>query len=268
MLASADQALASAEKSALNLDRAAAAKSLAEAGKEIDGAAGQACEAPATPKAPPLAGKSGACAKRSTPRSKMTSRFRSARKPTATNWSPAKNSLVDVILAGKPAVPVKWTARQIEPGLPARLERRSRADEGKQRALRGSAVTIPADAKRTFSRPPMRCCRFRPPLVKLALPVNVEGYEFKIEKPVESSIAKTTGIETYPLELVPAVTLTVDPTAGDGAGEARLCADHSVRSRALSRHAAGESFRRVSTRPRAGACSRISRSISPPPATS
>ncbi len=53
---------------------------------------------------------------------------------------------------------------------------------------------------------------FPPPLVKLALPVTVAGYEFKIEKPVESSIAKTTGIETYPLELVPAVTLTVDPT--------------------------------------------------------
>ena len=40
----------------------------------------------------------------------------------------------------------------------------------------------------------------------------IDGYEFKIEEPVESSIAKTTGIETYPLELVPAVTLTVDPT--------------------------------------------------------
>ena len=73
------------------------------------------------------------------------------------------------------------------------------------------SVTIPADAKQVLT-PADAVLPFPPPLVKLALPVDVEGYEFKIEKPFESSIAKTTGIETYPLELVPAVTLTIDPT--------------------------------------------------------
>ena len=48
--------------------------------------------------------------------------------------------------------------------------------------------------------------------MSLALDVTVEGYHFTIEKPVESSEAKTTEIDTYPLELVPAVTLTVEPS--------------------------------------------------------
>jgi hypothetical protein len=48
--------------------------------------------------------------------------------------------------------------------------------------------------------------------VSLALNATVEGYHFTIEKPVESSEAKTTEIDTYPLELVPAVTLTAEPS--------------------------------------------------------
>jgi hypothetical protein len=45
----------------------------------------------------------------------------------------------------------------------------------------------------------------------LALNAEVDGYDFKIRQPVESAEAKTTGVEIYPLELVPAVTLTVEP---------------------------------------------------------
>ena len=81
---------------------------------------------------------------------------------------------------------------------------------------------------------------FPPPLVKLALPVSVEGYEFKVEEPVESSVAKTTGMETYPLELVPAVTLTVDPTQIMVPVKRGDRADDAVRAGALSRDKTGE----------------------------
>jgi hypothetical protein len=118
--------------------------------------------------------------------------------------------LVDVILAGKPAVPVKWTLDKssliLPPGWSASPEP-MKENNGTSRF----SIAIPADAKRTLT-PADAVLPFPPPLVKLALPVEVEGYEFKIEQPIESSIAKTTGVETYPLELVPAVTLTVDPT--------------------------------------------------------
>ena len=45
----------------------------------------------------------------------------------------------------------------------------------------------------------------------VTLKVSVDGYEFTLRKPIEASEAKTTGVETYPLELVLAVTMTVQP---------------------------------------------------------
>ena len=54
------------------------------------------------------------------------------------------------------------------------------------------SISIPADAK-VPSAPGDAVLPFPPPLVKLALPVEVAGYEFKVETPVESSIAKTHG---------------------------------------------------------------------------
>jgi hypothetical protein len=60
------------------------------------------------------------------------------------------------------------------------------------------------------SSPEFAILPFPPPLVTLALSADVDGYDFKIRQPVESAEAKTTGVEIYQLELVPAVTLTVD----------------------------------------------------------
>jgi LmbE family N-acetylglucosaminyl deacetylase len=70
-------------------------------------------------------------------------------------------------------------------------------------------VSIPAGAKPP-SAPGDVILPFAPPLVTLALKMNVNGYGFTIRKPVESMKATTTGIFTYPLELVPAVTLSVE----------------------------------------------------------
>jgi hypothetical protein len=71
-------------------------------------------------------------------------------------------------------------------------------------------VAIPAGARRSLT-PADAILPFPPPLVRLALQAEVAGYPFAIERPVNSIEATTTGIQTYPLELVPAVTLTVEP---------------------------------------------------------
>ena len=210
VLASADQALAAAEKSALNLDRAAAAKFLADAGKSMEGV--------------------GKTLANMTDDEAAAARWEIARErskidealeddialPLGTQADrhelvAGEKVSVDVILAGKPAVPAKWTldssSIELPPGWTATPEPiKEKENSGTTRF----SISIPPNAKQVLT-PADAVLPFPPPLVKLALPVNVDGYDFKVEEPFESSVAKTTGIETYPLELVPAVTLTVDP---------------------------------------------------------
>ena len=118
---------------------------------------------------------------------------------------------VDVSIAGTPAVPVKWALDTSSIVVPSGW---SVTPEGTKGASdTGTAkftVAIPAGAKRSLT-PADAILPFPPPLVRLALRVEVGGYEFAIERPVNSMEATTTGIQTYPLELVPAVTLTVEP---------------------------------------------------------
>lgn len=207
-LGSADQSLASAEKSALNLDRATAAKSLAEAGKEIARLESKLSGA----------GDAEAVAARweiARERAKIDAALQNdiavpiGSQADRHELVAGEEVLVDVILAGKPAVPVKWTLDKSSIVVPtgwSAAPEPMKENNGTSRF----AVAIPAGAKQTLT-PADGVLPFPPALVRLELPVNVEGYDFKIQKPIESSVAKTTGIETYPLELVPAVTLTVDP---------------------------------------------------------
>jgi LmbE family N-acetylglucosaminyl deacetylase len=116
---------------------------------------------------------------------------------------------VEVAFEGKPIVPVKWTLDasdiQIPPGWSATKETPKQDSESEN-----FKVTIPSDAK-TPTSPQDAILPFPAPLVRVALTVGWSSYRFTIEKPVESMQATTTGIATYPLELVPAVTLTVEP---------------------------------------------------------
>jgi len=116
---------------------------------------------------------------------------------------------VDVMFSGKPVVPVKWTldaqSLQMPPGWTAALAEQKEGSDSTR-----FNIAIPPGAKAPSSsddaiRP------FPPPLVRVALAVEWNSYRFRIEQPVESMEATTTGIATYPLELVPAVTLTVEP---------------------------------------------------------
>jgi len=116
---------------------------------------------------------------------------------------------VEVAFQGKPIVPVKWTLDasdiQVPPGWSAAKEPAKQDSESEN-----FKVSIPADAKAPSS-PQDAIVPFPAPLVRVALTLVWSSYRFTIEKPVESMQATTTGIATYPLELVPAVTLTVEP---------------------------------------------------------
>jgi len=120
-----------------------------------------------------------------------------------------ENFSVNVNFLDKPAVPVKWTVDKSSLLVPAGWTATLDEPKGGGTSYHFN-VAVPAGAKAPSS-PEDAILPFPPPLVRLALRVEVGGYEFTIEKPVESSLAKTTGIETYQLELVPAVTLTVQP---------------------------------------------------------
>ena len=116
---------------------------------------------------------------------------------------------VEANFLDQPAAPVKWTMNKSCLVLPAGWEVTS--DETKAGGNDYHfKISIPAGAKPPSS-PGDVILPFPSPLVRLALRADVDGYSFTIEKPVESVQATTTGIATYPLELVPAVTLTVEP---------------------------------------------------------
>jgi LmbE family N-acetylglucosaminyl deacetylase len=118
---------------------------------------------------------------------------------------------VNVIFAGKPAVPVTWKLNESSFVLPdgwhvAQQPPPARAVEGNTRF----SISIP-DGATPPSRPGDVILPFVPPLVKLALQTEVNGYQFLVTQPVVSQAETTVGIDTYQLELVPAVTLTVEP---------------------------------------------------------
>jgi LmbE family N-acetylglucosaminyl deacetylase len=207
-LAAADQDLAAASKSALELDRAAASKSLAAAGKEISGL---------RQKISSQGGGESAAALWELDR--INQRIDGALSynvalPVDTQASrhdlvAGETFTVDVNFLDKPGAPVKWTVDKSSLVLPEGWT--AKLDEADARGTNYHfTVSVPAGAKPPSS-PADAVLPFPPPLVKLALRMSVDDYEFTFEKAVESAEAKTTAIVVYPLELVPAVTLTVEP---------------------------------------------------------
>jgi LmbE family N-acetylglucosaminyl deacetylase len=206
-LASADQTLAAASKSALELDRASAANSLAAAGKGI---------AALHEQVEKQSGDEAKSALWELDRVKdqidlalaydiaIPFEARASRHELVAG----ENFSVDVVVSGEPAVPAKWTLNASGFVVPSGWTV-TPADSKESDATRFE-VAIPAGAK-VPSRTGDRILPFPPALVRLALPVNVAGYDFTIERDVNSVEATTTGISMYPLDLVPAVTLTVEP---------------------------------------------------------
>ena len=207
-LAAVDQNLANASKSALAPDRSAAARLLADAGKEIARLREKISSAGGEESA-------GAVWELDRTREKIDAALADdIALPIDTQADrhelvAGENFMIKVNFLDQPAVPVKWTVDQSCLVLPEGWTATLDAPSGKSAAYQFH-VAVPAGAK-VPTAPADAVLPFPPPLVKLALRMDVGDYRFTIEKPVESAEAKTTGVETYPLELVPAVTLTVEP---------------------------------------------------------
>jgi LmbE family N-acetylglucosaminyl deacetylase len=206
-LASAEQKLSDASKSALELDRVAAAKSLEDAGKQIaslrDAIAKQQGR-----------GTSAALWELDQIRSRINNALvEDVALPVNANADrhelvAGESFSVALNFRDKPAVPATWTVDNATLKLPRGWTPKLADPKEGSRSYRFD-VAIPADAKPS-NEPAYGVLPFPPPLVNVALKVKVDDYQFTIEEPVDSMEAKTTGILTYPLELVPAVTLTVE----------------------------------------------------------
>ncbi|MGA8224493.1 MAG: PIG-L family deacetylase [Candidatus Acidiferrales bacterium] len=204
-LASADAHLAASKKAALGLDRTAAAKSLAEAAKLVVGLQQQIMKQGGA-ESPQALWEVEQVQKRIDLALKediaLPIEAQAERHEVVAGESFSVN--VNVGQAGALVVSKLYpSSMEVPPGWTARANKST--EDGSQ-----YMVNVPADAKPPSS-PADAILPFPPPLVCAAVSVEVNGYAFKIEEPVQSVEASTTGIHTYPLTLVPAVTLTVDP---------------------------------------------------------
>ena len=206
-LASADQDLAAAAKSALELDRASAANSLAQAGKEIAALREKVASAGGDQSTAALFELDGVHGRID------AALVKDIALPIDTQADrhelvAGENFGVTVSFLDQSAAPVKWTIDQSSLAVPAGWNvTLAPSKDGKTYQFK---VAVPAGAKAPTS-PDDGILPFPPPLVALDLSADVDGYDLKIRQPVESAVANTTGIDIYPLELVPAVTLTVEP---------------------------------------------------------
>ena len=153
---------------------------------------------------------------------------------------------VDVSFLGKPAVPVKYTVDTssllVPKGWNVTTSDKSDGDKRKRRQKlqiqsRNSSARHAADLTRRCDSPvPAAVGAHR------ASKIEIDGYSFALAQTVESLKATTTGIDTYPLEFVPAVTLTPDPQQIMVPAEARLATAHAAYPRPLPWNETCKSF--------------------------
>ena len=223
-LAAADQALASAANQSLALDRTSAAHSIAAAGKQIAALRSQISNQNGDEKVQALYEIDQVRAKIDHAFEEVVS-LSIAVNSDRHELVAGENFVVEVNLPDKPAVPVKYTVDASTIQLPSGWV--ASQAPARQPNANGNAnpnppvnpngggrfsVSIPASAAGPAVSPAEAVLPFPPPLVSLALPVSLDDYTFTVHREIEYSATKTTGIETYPLELVPAVTLTVEPS--------------------------------------------------------
>jgi len=208
-LAAAYRLLGEAAKSALNLNRADAADELASAAKDIAGLRDKVSQAGGDQSADLLSELAG-----------IQDRINAAltedlalpidAQADRHELVAGESFTVHVDFLDQPAVPFHWTVDQssllLPEGWTATLEGGN--TDGKSYLFH---VSIPAGA--TPPQAPVDAILpFPPPLVRVDVHATVDGYDFAIRQTVENAEAKTTDVETFPLKLIPAVTLTVDPT--------------------------------------------------------
>jgi LmbE family N-acetylglucosaminyl deacetylase len=209
-LASADRLLGEAADAALNLKRTEAANDLASAGKDIAAVRNKvSSSASGDPDSDLLSELAG-----------IQERINDALiddvalpidvQADRHELVAGESFTVNVSFLDKPAVPFQWSVDQssllLPTGWTATLEGGN--TNGKSYLFH---VSIPAGATPPTA-PVDVILPFPPPLVRVDVRASLDGYNFGIVQPVEHSVAGTVAVDTYPLELIPAVTLTVDPT--------------------------------------------------------
>ena len=209
-LGAADGALTVARQAALRLDWPAAVKSLAAAGMQIQKAINE------TQAYPAMAGKdvpweldrekrkidnaiAEAVALNVNAEANRSALVAGESFSADVNWE-VRDNLGVQIAPPSLELPQGWSAQQ-EP---------ARAENGNSATDISFRVSVPAGATPPTS-PEDAILPWHPPLVQAELTGVAYGYTFVIEKPVISHEYTSTSVEVSPLELVPAVTLTVDP---------------------------------------------------------
>ncbi len=86
----------------------------------------------------------------------------------------------------------------------------SEAKAGEQRQGAIYTISVPTDAS-VPSAPADALLPWPPPLVREHLELTADDYSFAVEEPVVSVHPTSTSVDTFPLTLVPAVTLTIEP---------------------------------------------------------
>ncbi len=230
-LASADQSLAAAASQALSLDRAAAAHSLTAAGKQIAALRDQISSQSGDDKAQVVYELDQVRARIDRALEDVVS-LSIAVNADRHELVAGENFTVNITLPDQPAVPVKYTVDPSTLQLPSGWM--ASVAPARQPNANGNAnanpnpapnpnppantngpyrfsVSVPANATAPVVTPAEAILPFPPPLVSLALPVSLDDYTFTVHRAIEFSETRTTGILTYSLQLVPAVTLTVEP---------------------------------------------------------
>jgi LmbE family N-acetylglucosaminyl deacetylase len=222
-LASADQALSAASTQELALDRTAAADSLASAAKQIAVLRDQVAAQNGNDQAQALYELDRVREKIDHALTEVVS-LSIGLNADRNEIVAGESFMVTANFPDKPAVdvqapiasatlevPAGWTVSTSAPAQNAQPPNGQPFNGTQQNSTHRFTVAVPAGASATDITPAQAVLPFPTPLVRFVQPVTLNGYTFNVERTVEYSETKTTRIETHPLELVPSVTLTVEP---------------------------------------------------------
>ncbi|MGH9864399.1 MAG: hypothetical protein ACRD4H_03175, partial [Candidatus Acidiferrales bacterium] len=221
-LGSADTALATAREDALRLDWPGAVKHLAAAGNEIEKAESEARSSSGVGGQDVLwrlnvqrkkidAALAAAAALHLNAESDRGALVAGEDFSVRVNWEVRPNVGVQL---DQPTLdtPKGWSAatEKLPGNREATAAEAARAFETPIAAQASFHVAIPADATRPAS-PEDAILPWPAPLVRARITGTADGYKFAVEKAVTATDYTSTTVETMPLDLVPAVTLSVDP---------------------------------------------------------
>lgn len=206
-LATADKELAEAERAVLTLNRPAGADDLAKAGLTIDDLK-KAVRAKAPEESTDLLWELDRVSERIDRALYKTMEIAVEGQADRNELVAGESFHVEVRFTTTPQFSVHENVNVRSLTLPTGWK--AEPEESKEKGTLKFVVQVPPNAKPPTSRSEA-ILPFPPPLVEVPLEFKIAGYAFTIREPVECVRATTTGIRTYPLELVPAVTLTVEP---------------------------------------------------------